>query len=482
MGFKRYKDNIRSGTVVLLGVLCAYTGWRCINYSSGELLPSDSAIFVNIAHHLINGKRLYRDVWENKQPMVFFINAIALKLGDGTVNSIRVVERYFAVCAALAFFIITVRTFISSWIAAAVTVIFLVYFYCPTTFGMGNFTEEYASVFMLLGVLCAIEAVRRENALLILSSGALFSVSVLTKEPFLLSALPWIVYLTAGKEGRPRRFSLFAAGAAVPLLISLIYFAMTGTLIHWLDVIYFNLTFSTFVWFTRTVNVLFIMGIISVFQKSFLQKYRYVPLILPFWFILSLVAVNIQNHYYNHYYIQVMPAFIMTAACGAAFIVLNLKRVSGTALSSALVVVSLIVSLLIFDNTMTMAGFNMLTKFPPSTVAEEPVALYIKEHTRDNDTIWVPSYSKYIYLQSGRLSPVKYLFFFNMSFFPGMIETTGEKMNSLRAALLKNPPAFIFLSRENELDCLSPVGIADWVKANYTLDSAWYDGRLLRRK
>ncbi len=500
------KDRVLWLIDAALCVFAAYVGWRCINYASGVLLPSDSAIFVNIAHHLVHGKLLYHDVWENKQPVVFAINALALKLGDGSFNSIRAMERLFAVGAAIAFFIITVRTFVSSWIATTFTIIFLVYFYSPMTFSMGNFTEEYASVFMLFGVLCSLEAVRRENTFLVLLSGVFFSVSVLTKEPFLLSALPWIVYLLlskAGKSGGLRRLSIFTAGGAIPLLVAAAWFAITGTLTLWLDVIYFNLTFSThetsyqspisqkvalsihafstLVWFIRTVNVFFVLGVISVFQKSFLRKYRYVPLVLPFWFILSLLAVNIQNHHYNHYYIQVMPGFIMTAACGAAWMAFNGKRAFRPMLSDVLMAAFLILSLLIFDNTMARAGFNMLTKYAASTVAEDPVSLYIKEHTKDNDTIWVPSYDKYIYLQSGRLSPTKYLFFFGMSFFPGMLETTTQKMASLRADLLKNRPAFIFLTRDNELDILSPVGIPQWVKENYTLDSTWYDGQLLRR-
>ncbi|MEO5359090.1 MAG: hypothetical protein H7843_01440 [Nitrospirota bacterium] len=487
-----------------LCVFVVYVGWRCLNYSSGILLPSDSAIFVNIAHHLIHGKLLYRDVWENKQPVVFAIDALALVLGDGSFNSVRVVERYFAAGAALAFYLITVRTFLCSWEAAAFTIIFLVYLYSPMTFSMGNFTEEYGSVFMVFGVLCALESVRRENVILIFLSGVFFSTSTLTKEPFILSALPWLGFLVlAGNKARLKRLCIFAAGAAVPLLLAFAYFTLAGTLKHWLDVIYFNLTFSTrersfhdsipqkirlslhafstLVWFIRTVNVFFTLGVISMFQKSFLRKYAYAPVAVLCWFVFSLIAVNIQSHHYNHYYIQVMPGFIMTAVCGAAFMAYNLKRILSPALSSVLVIGILALSLLLVDNTMTRAGFNMLTKYPPSTVAEEPVALYIKNHTKDNDTIWVPSYSKYIYLQSGRFSPTKYLFFFDMTFFPGLMETTGEKMQFLRADLIKNQPAFIFLSRDNELNYLSPVGIADWVKANYTLDSTWYDGKLLKR-
>ncbi|MCG6553761.1 MAG: hypothetical protein L7F77_15655 [Candidatus Magnetominusculus sp. LBB02] len=137
-----------------------------------------------------------------------------------------------------------------------------------------------------------------------------------------------------------------------------------------------------------------------MFQKSFLQKYRYVPAVFPLWFALSLMAVTIENNNFNHYYIQVMPGFIMTAVCGAAFMAFNLKRLLNPALSSAAVAIFLILSLLGGDYIMTKAGLNMLTMYPSSTVAEESVALYIKAHTTENDTILVPSYNKYIYTYS----------------------------------------------------------------------------------
>ncbi|MCG6553760.1 MAG: hypothetical protein L7F77_15650 [Candidatus Magnetominusculus sp. LBB02] len=46
---------------------------------------------------------------------------------------------------------------------------------------------------------------------------------------------------------------------------------------------------------------------------------------------------------------------------------------------------------------------------------------------------------------------------------------------------MSNKSAFIFLNRENEFDVLSPVGIKDWIRANYSPDSQWDGGLLLRK-
>ncbi|MBF0320460.1 MAG: hypothetical protein HQL01_11730 [Nitrospirae bacterium] len=172
----------------------------------------------------------------------------------------------------------------------------------------------------------------------------------------------------------------------------------------------------------------------------------------------------------------------MTAASGAAFLAFNLKRICHSTIVSSSIFTFLILSLLVFDNTMARAGFNMLTRYQPLNVATEPISLYIRENTKDNDTIWVPSYDKYIYLQSGRLSPSKYVYLFEHFFFlPSMKETSMERMRSLKADLQRNQPVFIFLKRENELNYLNPVGIPQWVKENYTLDSMWHDGYLLKK-
>ncbi|MBF0459364.1 MAG: glycosyltransferase family 39 protein [Nitrospirae bacterium] len=499
----RHKDGIHLLTYILLLLPVVYIGWRCLNYTSGVLPDSDAAIFVNIAHHLINGKVLYRDVWDHKQPVIFLINALALKLGDGTFNSIRVAERYFAICAAFAFFVITARTFISSWITAIFTILFLIYFYSPLTFTMGNFTEEYASVFMLFGILYTLESIRQKSTALIILSGIFFSVSVFTKEPFLLSALPWIVYLMAKKEGRPKKLLYLAVGSVLPLIIAIIYFIHTETLNNWLNVIYFNLAaskyglvhtsaiseriaasvniFTKLVLFARTVDIFFAAGVISVFQRSFVREYKHIPVVIVLWFIMSLIAVNIQNNHFNHYYIQVVPGFIMAAASGAAFLMFNLRRVAGRITSTVSIFAVLILSVIIFDRDIAKTAYDMITS-EALTVADEPIAIYIKEHTQKSDAIWVPSYDKYIYLQSGRLSPTKYLFMFPHIFItPTMNETSEEKLRCLREDLQRNPPVFIFITHLTELDYLGPAGIPQWINNNYTLDSTWYNGLLLRK-
>ncbi|MBF0319083.1 MAG: hypothetical protein HQL01_04680 [Nitrospirae bacterium] len=486
-----------------------------MNYYSGVLWPSDSAIFVNVAHHMINGKILYSGAWDHKQPMVFVINALALKFGGETFNSVRLVERYFAIGAALAFFIISLRTFASSLLAAAFTIIFLVSFYdfrTGGTFDMGNFTEEYGAVFMLIGVACVLEAVRLENTVLSLVSGMFFSLSVFTKDSFLLSALPWVVYalLAMGRGDathlqnniRFRRFGYFAAGALIPLILALVYFIHKGIFQDWIDVFSHNLAMAHgrivtniplsqtigkrfhaltgFIMYIKTVNVFFILGVISMISKSFLRTYRYIPLVCVSWFVMGLIAVNVQGSY-GHYYIQLIPAFIMVALCGAGFLVFNLRRISSRIPAGVLCFVLLVLSLLTLDKDVAKGSLKYL-KYSSSTVSTEAVSDYIKEHTSGNDTIWVPSYDKYIYLQSGRLSPTKYLFLLGDVFLPTKSGTTEEKMRILRDDLVKTPPKFIFLETSGQLVWLIPVGIPEWFDNNYVLDSTWHNGDLYRHK
>src|SRR6185369_17929219 len=66
----------------------------------GTELPSrDYGIFVYIGEQITHGKLPYRDVWDNKPPGIFYLNAVALWIGRGSKWGVWIVE-YFFLCGA----------------------------------------------------------------------------------------------------------------------------------------------------------------------------------------------------------------------------------------------------------------------------------------------------------------------------------------------------------------------------------------------
>src|SRR5262249_16933348 len=141
---------------------------------------------------------LYRDMMEAKPPMIYVLNALALDIGDGTFWSIRILERVFAVAGVLLGYVLVLALLESRPLAVLSALAFSFYAYSDGVLEEGNVTEEYAVVFALAGMLCAVRAARRETPFskpFAALAGLCFSCAVLTKEPFLFSSLPWFIWL-----------------------------------------------------------------------------------------------------------------------------------------------------------------------------------------------------------------------------------------------------------------------------------------------
>ena len=55
----------------------------------------DSGIFLQIGSEVLRGKVLYLQAWDIKQPLIFFINALGLWLGQGSIWGVWALEFVF---------------------------------------------------------------------------------------------------------------------------------------------------------------------------------------------------------------------------------------------------------------------------------------------------------------------------------------------------------------------------------------------------
>jgi len=297
--------------VILLLLAAMWVGSRGPVYVGADRPGVDSGVFSAVAWHLLHGKVLYRDAWDHKPPMVHVLNAAALWAGEPSINSVRQMERLFGALAAGLAFGLAWLMFRRVWASVAASVALTAMLFHPLIFEGGNLTEEYAVTFMLAGMAAAVASrratSRRWSAVLVGLCGAALSCAVLTKEPFLLTALPWAALAvwrstgvspvsrtgvspmqrglgenasesagaatssceeifasrdhgrdargTHGQDARatPRegetpspRACLLALllGAAVPVAGFVAYFLVVGGLRDWLDVIAFNVSYT----------------------------------------------------------------------------------------------------------------------------------------------------------------------------------------------------------------------------------------------
>ena len=105
----------------------------------------DSSVFLSFGKAMTHGKRLYIDLYDNKGPMIFCLNALGYLLGGRTgVFALQVVFMTFTFAL-----LYRLGRFYGSPAAAWATVAVCAFLYCGTV-GEGDMTEEWSLSFSLL--------------------------------------------------------------------------------------------------------------------------------------------------------------------------------------------------------------------------------------------------------------------------------------------------------------------------------------------
>lgn len=496
------RARVAVAAAIILVLSCV--AWRSINDVSGDGYMTDSGVFASTARHIIAGRVLYRDVFDHKPPMVHFIDALALWIGDGTIDSIRFTERLFAVARGLLFFLVAWRAFGSRAISFVATLAFILHFHHPSVFQGGNLTEEYGSVFVLAGVSCVLLARNadvgkaRFRSLCALS-GMCFSLAIFTKEPFLFSAIPWFLHLSlpcpGGKPRNARASAYFLGGALVPLLVFLLYLLPAAALGDWIDVLSFNLRTSVdgdssvslpgrvlanyeaaskaFIGLTATARMAFLLGVASLAFRSFVKKYDYVPLTFAATFVLDYCGTMLSGRGYGHYYMQLAASFFLVGCCAAAFVAHRIEK--ERTLKAGLFVASL--ALVAFVDRPAYADFAKRLSAPSERGGISDISRFVMARTAPDDLVWSPGHVTALYAETGRLSPTKYQYAFSHLFVDTWKSTRAQKIESLRMDLSANPPRVIVLDAGRP-DAFVEFGVADWVSANYRTRTESRDGRI----
>lgn len=480
---------------IALGLLAfavlTVVGWRSMNRVSGDRPDIDSGMFASAALHLLEGKTLYRDVWDNKQPVVFFLNAAAMALGGRTVDSVRTLERVLTIAGCLLVFFIVRRIFANGWLAFATALAFPWILHLDPIFQGGNLTEEYGAIFVLGGILGAVLSRSAAGAWTLGAcalSGFMFSLSVFTKEPFLFSAIPWFAYAVLGRDrscrGALLRGGAFLAGAAPPALGTVGYVVARGAWTEWTDAMSYNLAYarhltesvsfgprmlrglmavsSKLVGQTWTGEVLLLLGVAGACARGFSRRFGHVPRVLVAAFACDLAGVLTSSVPDGHYLMQLVPSFTLLLAAGAALVGYVIGRLRHRRALAILALVALLAAL----DFRALGQYARDLARPSRRAPPTDVSLYVGDHSSEGDTVWAApgSYSA-LYLESGRLSPSSYFFIFKHHFLDTWNSSGGEKLERLRTDLRRHPPKFILVS---SLPFLEESGIMRWIRENYT--------------
>jgi 4-amino-4-deoxy-L-arabinose transferase-like glycosyltransferase len=198
----------------------------------------DSGGFLYIGQQLLRGQRLYADLFDDKPPLIYWINALGLWLSGGSIWGVWGLEAISLCATTLLAFQLLKRTS-SLWAALFALAAFLGNL-LAFLLG-GNFTEEYALPFQFLILVCLLpKDLKRQLSWQAFLAGAAWGMVFYLKQSIFgiglaAGAFLFVRGIVERRRGRYWELVLYATGFLAIVGVVAAYFLANGTLWNFWD-------------------------------------------------------------------------------------------------------------------------------------------------------------------------------------------------------------------------------------------------------
>jgi hypothetical protein len=434
------KNLTRRQVMVLVFFVVFVFALKAMELRAPPLSP-DSAVFAYIGKAISLGQLPYRDAWDHKFPMIYFVDASVLKIFPDSSLALRLIEWPYILIFMLAVYK-TARLIMPSTYAILA---------CGMAGGVaslhalntgGNLTEEYmvlpetVGIYLVLRTLGPNQPRRHINFLLLLGAGICFAFAFLFRPTAALPLLFILVLLglrCAGNQSSPRErlavVMILSAGFAIPIVYVGSWLISKGI---WTDfisaaidynMIYLNAPtlgnvignlMRTIINLTPAMGGLWILGsagmVICVFESVKIRKSGAVSSssVMLGWASANLLSVLVSRYFFPHYFLELVPSLSILGAYATSRVAESTESSPSSPLSvSALLVAILLVWLL---GAMSQQVIAFMPTFSISAWPEQNVAEWIKSHSGEEDKVYVWGWGAAVNFLSNRASPSRYFY------------------------------------------------------------------------
>ncbi len=419
--------------VVFLGALVAVLP---INPIAMPFVRRDSGVFLYAGARLLDGYLPYKDVWDNKPPIIYFINALGLSIFNGSRWGIWLLEFTTLLLAALLGLRLLRNIFGSR---PAVMALCLGALGFVTLTSGGNYATEYTILLQFACFALIYESERRGNyswrGYLI---GLLTGIAFLTKQNTIGIGIAVALYLTISRV-RNRHWKtglkdlgLICFGGITPIVLAIFFFTKQDAMQQFWDAAfiynYVRASSNLVNFFKSTIiGMIYLSTLTFVAWVGWLSNllWRLGKLPLPegidrstasFLLIgcidlpIELIAASTTGFSYRHYYLALLPIYSIFAGFAFWLLFAHLldawlpKKAAGF-LPIALAAIFMI----------PLAGAVVVTikdlKFDSSaSIDYQDVVTYVKSHTSEQDFVLMWGAETAINYSSQRLSPSRFVY------------------------------------------------------------------------
>jgi 4-amino-4-deoxy-L-arabinose transferase-like glycosyltransferase len=422
----------------------------------------DSSSYVTVAQTILDGGMPYRDAWDTKAPLTFYVYAVPMTLFGTNQVALRSFDVLWELATALVLFNIAMRIYGRREIGVLAGILYLLAYYSQSIWDMAQ-TDGFLNLPMALSLLWLLRAVEDDRISAWAIAAAWVGVATLFKVPFGLMGIAMII--VAVTEGRPkwnrslRRLSALALGFAAPLLLLGIYFYARGAL--------WDLVTSMFVAGPQHALLsqnseyfgcmagnldqklripLYTLGLLGLaplfFSMVGKQGDRLSKKLLWCWFGVGLIVLLMHGEFLGYHFTPMLaPLAILAAETLYSVYAAGLNRRNlmwWPAMAAFLLIV-------VYAGNKTVKNgayeWDALHGVRPQN-DWEPVSAYVKSHTSPEDRIFVWGLRPAIYLDTGLKPATRFLDHYHIAFAPKGLDYRGIFLREFQAS----KPKYFILS------------------------------------
>lgn len=420
----------------------------------------DEGIYQTIGLGLRNGRILYKEIWDNKPPLLYFLYAAF----NSDQFTIRLVSLISGLVAVFAFYFLAKKLFSSFY----PTALFSFLFALPLIEGNIANSENFMLPLILLAGYCIVSYVKTPKKTLLYIAGLLLSLAFLFKAVaiFDLFAFSVFLFITQFKGKKHFFFQLITLfplilSFSIPIAVTIIYFVLQGafwdlyqaTLNQNIGYVAYgnNLVFTK--GFLLIKLALLAFGAFILFLR---RKHIPAPMLFIFlWVFFSTFNAFFSQRPYTHYVLALLPSLMLLLGIllenpdSQAYKIKDFSKIKRMSLLFFIVISVLVIknfhfykkTILYYQNFISFVTnqknvTSYLVFFDKNARRDYELASYIKMHAHPNDSLFIWGNNAQLYTLVNKLPPGRFTVAYHAS-------ANSQTLKETQHALLKTKPKYI---------------------------------------
>ncbi len=300
----------------------------------------DSGVFLYIARHLLEGQIPYRDIWDHKGPLIYWIDALGMVLGKGSLWGVWSLEIFWALAGLVVLYVVMSR--IAGRLPALIGgVIYLAGF--EGSLSGGNYSEEYGLLFQILTIFLVWSYFHRRDWKELFLAGLCVSFLFLLRPNQISVGLGLgLILILLALKNRLAWTSLqpllsLAIGFLIPAILFAAYFAVNHAFAEMLSAVFifnriyvgplqwdwlgaFQLGLYSFPWIGFWVVLGAIGCLVQLVTRTRAEEDFWFWLFIGLSFAAEVFLSGLSQAGFRHYYLMWLPYIALTSALAIRWI------------------------------------------------------------------------------------------------------------------------------------------------------------------